>query len=188
MQANLLFGPHEEDKEAHLARALAKLSPRFMHTFGDPKPLGIGDIHEIQRRAFLAPGDSAQAFVIRRADEMTREACQALLKIIEEPPQNAYFFFLAKSSVLPETILSRVAKFSFFRAGSESANDQNEAVAFFDSEIARLKNDLHTEIRKQHKAPATIVRRLAKSIELASLISTSRIPPRYIMDTYDASR
>ena len=55
-------------------------------------------------------------FIIDEAHQLTKEAFNALLKTLEEPPQHA-IFVLATTEVrkVPETILSRVQQFGFRR-------------------------------------------------------------------------
>ncbi len=180
MQANLLWGAGEKEKENKLAHMLEALAPRFTHTFGLDKAIGIDDVHEMHRRAALVPGEATQAFVIHRADEMTPEAAQALLKILEEPPASSHFFLLARSATLPQTILSRVAKFA--------CGASDEVTDYFDIELGRLRDELHQVLMREKKVPHALVARLKKTLEYSTLASTSRIPPRTLIDAYDTSR
>lgn len=69
----------------------------------------IKQSHEILREALLKPYQSSRrVFLILDAEDMTIEASNALLKILEEPP--AYVTFLLTTSnprAIPDTILSR---------------------------------------------------------------------------------
>ncbi|MBN2790131.1 MAG: hypothetical protein JXR69_08070 [Candidatus Delongbacteria bacterium] len=52
--------------------------------------------------------------VISNADKMNKEAQNALLKILEEPPKNMYFFLITENpAVILDTIISRCQNISF---------------------------------------------------------------------------
>ena len=60
-----------------------------------------------------AMGTKGKAFVVE-CDEFSTEAINAILKVIEEPPPNTYFF-LVSSVELPSTIVSRCQQVHFLR-------------------------------------------------------------------------
>lgn len=64
------------------------------------------------------------AFVLYRADNMNQQAQNALLKIFEEPPKNAFFILVTDNlgGLLP-TVQSR-AKTFVFSAGEEATDDE----------------------------------------------------------------
>lgn len=71
--------------------------------------IGIDQVREVIRRAQFTPVRSARKVcLIPRAEALTPEAANALLKIMEEPPRNLAFVLLAEhpSDLLP-TIVSR---------------------------------------------------------------------------------
>ncbi|MBQ2686616.1 MAG: AAA family ATPase [Clostridia bacterium] len=73
------------------------------------KTIGVGAVREIREKAYLIPNDlDYKVFIIEKADSLTVQAQNALLKIIEEPPNETYFILLARSSssLLP-TVRSR---------------------------------------------------------------------------------
>jgi DNA polymerase III delta prime subunit len=79
------------------------------------KSIGIGDVREIQKRLFLKPLQSPKKAVIVDATlGITIEAQNALLKSLEEPPDNTIIILLVSNSeiVLP-TIVSRCKVFDF---------------------------------------------------------------------------
>lgn len=73
------------------------------------KSIGIALIRDIKTAAYIKPQElSKRIFIIRQAQVMTAEAQNALLKILEEPPQNVYFFLLCENtSLLLPTVRSR---------------------------------------------------------------------------------
>ena len=71
--------------------------------------IGIGQIRSIQKECALKPYEGkTRVIIINNASLLTEEASNALLKTLEEPPNNVTFIILApdKVDVLP-TILSR---------------------------------------------------------------------------------
>ncbi len=73
------------------------------------KSIGIEDIRTFQEKIFLTPITSeTKAMVIKNAELLTLEAQNALLKVLEEPPQHTIIVLVTthKNQLLP-TILSR---------------------------------------------------------------------------------
>ena len=192
--ARLFFGFSKADMDTRIAKAVSALSPRFQHEYGKEEAIGIADVREIQRRALLSAGDGTQCFIIQKADEMTREAHNAFLKILEEPPRGSYFFLIARSLVgIPETVQSRVEKISVKgqeeESDTETFGDKNtirerdDILRFLENEIVRLKKELEGSARKGALNTAALDK-ISLSIRLTNLLHTSRTSPRYIMDMY----
>ncbi|EKD96471.1 MAG: hypothetical protein ACD_24C00032G0002 [uncultured bacterium] len=90
---------------------------KIVKTEDDKKSIGIDEIREVIKFLSNKPfSHKCKVVVITEAHYMTREAQNALLKILEEPPIYATLILLAKTeeSVLP-TILSRCRKISLKR-------------------------------------------------------------------------
>ena len=82
---------------------------------------GIDVMRKIPEFIFQAPIKSKKkAVFILNADDLTREAQNAILKIVEEPPKRGIIFLGTKSAenILP-TLLSRCQKFYFFEKNSD---------------------------------------------------------------------
>ncbi|MDD5626447.1 MAG: DNA polymerase III subunit gamma/tau [Patescibacteria group bacterium] len=76
---------------------------------------GINEIRALRENVRFAPQrDSFKVYIIDEAHMLTREAFNALLKTLEEPPPHT-LFILATTEVheVPETILSRCQRFDF---------------------------------------------------------------------------
>jgi len=76
---------------------------------------GIDEIRDLRERIKYAPSKARfKVYIIDEVHMLTKEAFNALLKTIEEPPAHAVFI-LATTEVerIPETILSRVQRFDF---------------------------------------------------------------------------
>ena len=82
---------------------------------------GIDEIRELKENIQFAPSQSKKKiYIIDEVHMLTKEAFNALLKTLEEPPEHAYFI-LATTEVhkIPETIISRCQRFNFRKIKSE---------------------------------------------------------------------
>lgn len=79
---------------------------------------GIDDIRNLRERIKLAPSQSRKkVYVIDEVHMLTREAFNALLKTLEEPPSHALFILCTTElEKVPETVRSRCQIFEFKRA------------------------------------------------------------------------
>ncbi len=72
--------------------------------------VSVDDIRSISERAYLAPNEAnGKVFILEEADTYNTQSQNALLKILEEPPENVFFILTsaAKNALLP-TVRSRV--------------------------------------------------------------------------------
>src|ERR1700741_3925138 len=99
---------------------------------------GVDDARELRERAMYAPSgdDRFKVYIVDEAHMLTREAWNALLKILEEPPPRVVFVF---ATTEPQKIaqsaapgLSRLQRFDFRRIGPHAI-------------VARLKQVLAEE-------------------------------------------
>jgi DNA polymerase-3 subunit gamma/tau len=81
---------------------------------------GIDEIRQLRQNASICPSRSKfKIYIIDEVHMLTREAFNALLKILEEPPKHVKFIFCTtEPSKIPITILSRCQRFDF--AGIET--------------------------------------------------------------------
>ncbi|MDO8492496.1 MAG: DNA polymerase III subunit gamma/tau [bacterium] len=78
---------------------------------------GIDEVRELRENVRITPGSgNYKIYVIDEAHQLTKDAFNALLKTLEEPPQHAVFI-LATTELdkLPQTIVSRLQHFDFRR-------------------------------------------------------------------------
>lgn len=83
----------------------------------------IDEIRTLRERVHNAPTSATyKVYIIDEVHMLTKEAFNALLKTLEEPPQHV-IFVLATTEVhkLPETIISRTQRFSFKPADQATA-------------------------------------------------------------------
>ncbi|HEX9484704.1 MAG TPA: DNA polymerase III subunit gamma/tau [Gemmatimonadaceae bacterium] len=84
---------------------------------------GVDDARELRERAMYAPsGDERyKVYIVDEAHMLTREAWNALLKILEEPPPRVVFVFATtepqKIGQMAAPVLSRLQRFDFKRIG-----------------------------------------------------------------------
>lgn len=72
------------------------------------KSISVDAVRELRDEAYLSSNDlDFKAFVISEAHLMTVEAQNAFLKILEEPPENVYFFLITNGGALLPTVRSR---------------------------------------------------------------------------------
>lgn len=85
---------------------------------------GVDDARELRERAMYAPSEEGRfkIYILDEAHMLTREAWNALLKILEEPPARVIFIFATtepqKIEQTAAPILSRCQRFDFRRVGS----------------------------------------------------------------------
>jgi DNA polymerase-3 subunit gamma/tau len=75
----------------------------------------IDEIRELRERVAVAPTSAKyKVYIIDEVHMLTREAFNALLKTLEEPPEHVVFILATTDAhKLPETIVSRTQRFSF---------------------------------------------------------------------------
>ena len=86
----------------------------------------IDDIRNLKDNVIYPPSKlKYKVYIIDEAHMITREAFNALLKIMEEPPKHLVFI-LATTEIdkIPKTILSRVQKFEFNKIDSDKIREQ----------------------------------------------------------------
>lgn len=85
---------------------------------------GVDDARSLRERAMYAPSEEGRykVYIIDEAHMLTREAWNALLKILEEPPPRVIFVFATtepqKIQQAAPPILSRCQRFDFHRIGT----------------------------------------------------------------------
>jgi len=92
---------------------------RVISPTGAGRFIKIDAIRELQHRAYLAPFEGRRkVFIIDEAERMGKDAANAFLKILEEPPSDATFVLVShRADALLPTIRSRcqMVKFSHLR-------------------------------------------------------------------------
>jgi len=92
---------------------------------------GIDEVRELRERVRFSPSRGKyKVFVIDEAHQLTKEAFNALLKTLEEPPAHAIFILATTEpyKMLP-TILSRVQRFDFKKLSLQNIVKKLELIA-----------------------------------------------------------
>jgi DNA polymerase-3 subunit gamma/tau len=95
---------------------------------------GVDDARDLRERAMYAPSGESRwkVYIIDEAHMLTREAWNALLKILEEPPSRVVFVFATtepqKIAQSAAPVLSRLQRFDFKRIGLADIRERLAAV------------------------------------------------------------
>jgi len=95
---------------------------------------GVDDARDLRERAMYAPSEEGRhkVYILDEAHMLTREAWNALLKILEEPPARVHFIFATtepqKIEQTAAPILSRCQRFDFHRVGVTDIVERLEQV------------------------------------------------------------
>lgn len=120
MGLNCANGPTPEpDGTCESCRAIVNNSSMDVLEMDAASNRGIDEIRELRDRVNLAPTQGRmKAYIIDEVHMLTTEAFNALLKMLEEPPEHVVFVLATteKHKVLP-TIISRCQSFDFRRPG-----------------------------------------------------------------------
>ena len=95
---------------------------------------GVDDARDLRERAMYAPSDEHRykVYIVDEAHMLTKDAWNALLKILEEPPPRVIFVFATteaqKIQQAAPPILSRTQRFDFRRISTEGIVKRLESV------------------------------------------------------------
>jgi len=111
---------------------------------------GVDDARELRERAMYAPSgeDGYKVYIVDEAHTLTREAWNALLKILEEPPPRVVFVFATtepqKIAQMAAPVLSRLQRFDLKRIGPAEIRERlaivlhEEGVTFEDEALGMI--------------------------------------------------
>jgi DNA polymerase III subunit gamma/tau len=91
---------------------------------------GVDDARDLRERAMYAASREGhyKVYIVDEAHMLTREAWNALLKILEEPPPGVVFVFATtepqKIATSAAPVMSRLQRFDFRRIGSQAIRDR----------------------------------------------------------------
>lgn len=82
---------------------------------------GIEDVRNLKDKAYLLPTKlGKKVLIIDEVHMLTREAFNALLKLLEEPPKHTIFILCTtEEGKIPETVMSRLVKIEFRKGTKE---------------------------------------------------------------------
>jgi DNA polymerase-3 subunit gamma/tau len=111
---------------------------------------GVDDARELRERAMYAPSgeDRYKVYIVDEAHMLTREAWNALLKVLEEPPPRVVFVFATtepqKIAQMAAPVLSRLQRFDLKRIGPAEIRERlaivlrDEHVEFEDEALGMI--------------------------------------------------
>ncbi len=111
---------------------------------------GVDDARELRERAMYAPSadDRYKVYIVDEAHMLTREAWNALLKVLEEPPPRVVFVFATtdpqKIAQAASPVLSRLQRFDLKRISPSEIRERlahvltSEGVAFDDDALGMI--------------------------------------------------
>ena len=111
---------------------------------------GVNDVRSLQETLAFPPARAKyRVFIIDEVHMMSREAFNALLKTLEEPPENVLFILATtEAHEIPATILSRCQRMNFRRIPAEVIAE-------------RLTDIAHSEHSDIDRAAALLIGRIA---------------------------
>ena len=92
---------------------------------------GIEEIRQLRQNASIRPSRSRyKIYILDEVHMLTKEAFNALLKILEEPPEHVKFIFCTtEPNKIPITILSRCQRFDFAGIDTKKIADRLASIA-----------------------------------------------------------
>lgn len=109
---------------------------------------GIEDVRALKDKVYLLPSKlDKKVFIIDEVHMLTKDAFNALLKLIEEPPKHTIFVLCTTDAEkIPETVLSRLVRVDFRKGGkNELMNSLNKIIEGEGIEIAKEAIDFIVE-------------------------------------------
>lgn len=129
-----LFSGSRGTGKTTMARIFAKslgINPNDIYEIDAASNRGIDDIREIRDGVNVLPLNSPyKAYIIDEVHMLTKEAFNALLKTLEEPPKHAIFILATtETDKIPETVVSRCQVFSFKKPSQNILKESITSVA-----------------------------------------------------------
>ncbi|MCP4724331.1 MAG: DNA polymerase III subunit gamma/tau, partial [bacterium] len=139
---------------------------------------GIEDIRNIRENVKYSPvHGKKRIYIIDEVHMLTREAFNALLKTLEEPPPHVLFIFATTEfQKIPPTILSRCQKFEFKRLALPELTDQlkkiseSEELSISDDSLLLISKRAEGSMRDAESLLDQIVSYCGKKIEVDDVI------------------
>lgn len=109
-----------------------------VHEIDGASNTGVDDVRVLRENARYMPvRDRYKIYIIDEVHMLSKSAFNALLKILEEPPEHVLFMFATtEPRGLPDTILSRCIRFDFRRIAAQAIISHLESIA--DSEDVEI--------------------------------------------------
>lgn len=120
---------------------------------------GIDEARSLKDKAYLSPARlKKKVFVIDEVHMMTKDAFNALLKLLEEPPKQTVFILCTTDEIkIPETVLSRLVKVPFEKGEkmemvkSLGRVIEGEKIKVSESSLEKIVSSCDRSFRNLHK-------------------------------------
>lgn len=125
---------------SNLEKLCLKLENEFLY---DSIP--INQIRNLEEWAYKKSEDGKKTIILENSDRMSQNVRNALLKILEEPPEDCVFILLTSNrNAIMQTILSRVRTYSFVERTIEQQKDVISRVFHTNAENITINDYLQT--------------------------------------------
>lgn len=177
-------------KDCHLAKVGSHPDITRISALDGKKFLSVSQIRELRADAFVKAHQAThRVFIIEDAHRMNEQAQNALLKVLEEPPQSVVFILLVPSkTMLLDTIISRCVLLSLLESKSDDNKYVETANEFIDLllsgseyEMLKLLNPLEKSRADAEDFFTTLSACTAKRLKKGS--SHARVLDRLFDDT-----
>ena len=123
---------------------------------------------------------NARIFIVEDLENAGNSAKNAFLKLLEEPPENTYFFIISKSKErLGETILSRLAPFNF---NVVNGNEKNSVIVSYNEDGRKYDTieDFFLSIGFEESA---MIKKMAMDFAISTIVQKNEMAARNIILT-----
>ncbi len=140
---------HNPDNECEICKEITEGRSLDVFEIDGASNRGIDEIRNLRESVKYVPTrNKYKVYVIDEVHMLTKEAFNALLKTLEEPPRHVVFIFATtENHKVPPTILSRCQRYDFRRIGLEEIIHQLKIIA--ESENILIDSDALILIAKK---------------------------------------
>lgn len=156
---------------------------------------GIEDIRKIKDTiGYAAPRGRYKIYIIDEVHMLTKEAFNALLKTLEEPPEKAKFFFATtEPHKIPATILSRCQRFDLCRLSKKDIYSKLESILkdksldFEKESIEKITTLANGSMRDAESLLDQVVSLNDQKLTLEGVESILSLPPTHLFKQFDVA-
>ena len=153
---------------------------------------GVDEVRILQENVGYAPSRSRyKVFIIDEVHMLTTPAFNALLKTLEEPPENVMFVMATTEPwKIPPTILSRCQQFKFKNGSSEQVSGllkklaQHEGVLISDDSLSLLTKSAGGSVRDAENLLDQVIGFCGKQVEDRDVRYVLGIPELTLLDEF----
>lgn len=153
---------------------------------------GIDEIRELREKIRFSPtGSKYKIYIIDEVHMLTREAFNALLKTLEEPPKHA-IFIMATTELhkVPDTIISRSCQLDFKKASKEEIIEslknvcKKEKIEFDDSALEFIAESASGGFRDALSLLGQVISVSSAKIDSKTVSEILGLPPKELVTKF----